>query len=103
MKSQYGPSGKKFQQGKMTYEDTDIAHHHLAIKFIFLITGHMYRTNFKIGHSIEDLLEAHIPLGGQLGCGHKGLYNTINNLIHFQLGLALASLGVIASLVGQHM
>uniref|UniRef100_K3Z2T0 photosystem I n=1 Tax=Setaria italica TaxID=4555 RepID=K3Z2T0_SETIT len=47
---------------------TDIAHHHLAIAFIFLIAGHMYRTNFGIGHS-----------------------------------LALASLGVITSLVAQHM
>ena len=32
---------------------TDIAHHHLAIAFIFLIAGHMYRTNFGIGHSIK--------------------------------------------------
>ncbi|KAK6769905.1 hypothetical protein RDI58_032853 [Solanum bulbocastanum] len=47
---------------------TDIAHHHLAIAFIFLVAGHMYRTNFGIGHS-----------------------------------LALASLGVITSLVAQHM
>ncbi|KAJ1683220.1 hypothetical protein LUZ63_021563 [Rhynchospora breviuscula] len=47
---------------------TDIAHHHLAIALIFLIAGHMYRTNFGIGHS-----------------------------------LALASLGVITSLVAQHM
>ncbi|KAL5647675.1 hypothetical protein ACJX0J_042030 [Zea mays] len=61
---------------------TDIAHHHLAIAFIFLIVGHMYRTNFGIGHI---------------------LYDTINNSIHFQLGLALASLRVITSLVAQHM
>ncbi|CAI9262794.1 unnamed protein product [Lactuca saligna] len=47
---------------------TDMAHHHLAIAFLFLIAGHMYRTNFGIGHS-----------------------------------LALASLGVITSLVAQHM
>ncbi|GMI67491.1 hypothetical protein like ATCG00340 [Hibiscus trionum] len=38
---------------------TDIAHHHLAIAFLFLVAGHMYRTNFGIGHSIKDLLEAH--------------------------------------------
>jgi len=38
-----------------------------------------------------------------LGRGHKGLYDTINNSLHFQLGLALASLGVITSLVAQHM
>nr|YP_010468421.1 photosystem I P700 apoprotein A2 [Aesculus hippocastanum]UVF31530.1 photosystem I P700 apoprotein A2 [Aesculus hippocastanum] len=82
---------------------TDIAHHHLAIAFIFLVAGHMYRTNFGIGHSIKDLLEAHIPPGGRLGRGHTGLYDTINNSLHFQLGLALASLGVITSLVAQHM
>ncbi|KAL8493943.1 hypothetical protein ACS0TY_024928 [Phlomoides rotata] len=82
---------------------TDMAHHHLAIAFIFLVAGHMYRTNFGIGHSIKDLLDAHVPPGGRLGCGHKGLYDTINNSLHFQLGLALASLGVITSLVAQHM
>ncbi|KAL5643160.1 hypothetical protein ACJX0J_004556 [Zea mays] len=70
---------------------TDIAHHHLAIAFIF---SHC---------RIKDLLEAHTPPGGRLGRGHKGLYDTINNSIHFQLGLALASLGVITSLVAQHM
>ncbi|KAI3867376.1 hypothetical protein MKX03_036503 [Papaver bracteatum] len=82
---------------------TDMAHHHLAIAFLFLVAGHMYRTNFGIGHSMKDLLEAHIPPGGRLGRGHKGLYDTINNSIHFQLGIALASLGVITSLVAQHM
>ncbi|XP_050883559.1 photosystem I P700 chlorophyll a apoprotein A2 [Lathyrus oleraceus] len=80
-----------------------MAHHHLAIAILFLIGGHMYRTNFGIGHSIKYILEAHIPPGGRLGRGHKGLYDTINNSIHFQLGLALASLGVITSLVAQHM
>ncbi|KAJ8422030.1 LOW QUALITY PROTEIN: hypothetical protein Cgig2_012542 [Carnegiea gigantea] len=82
---------------------TDIGHHHLAITLIFLIAGHIYRTNFGIGHSMKDLLKAHIPPRGRLGCGHKGLYDTINNTIHFQLGLALSSLGVITSLVAQHM
>ena len=46
---------------------------------------------WPFGHSIKDLLEAHTPPGGRLGRGHKGLYDTINNSIHFQLGLALAS------------
>ncbi|MBA0858398.1 hypothetical protein Goshw_025678 [Gossypium schwendimanii] len=63
----------------------------------------MYRTNFEIGHSIKDLLDAHIPLGRRLRQRHKGLYDTINNSIHFQLGLALAFLGIIMSLVAQHM
>ncbi|KAL5065688.1 hypothetical protein RYX36_027425 [Vicia faba] len=74
-----------------------------AIAILFLIAGHMYRTNFGIGHSIKDILEAHIPPGGRLGRGHKGLYDTINNSIHFQLGLSLASLWVITYLVAQHM
>jgi photosystem I P700 chlorophyll a apoprotein A2 len=85
---------------------TDIAHHHLAIGCLFVIAGHMYRTNFGIGHSIREILDAHNPpkgTPGDLGAGHKGLYDTINNSLHFQLGLALASLGVVTSLVAQHM
>ncbi|KPQ34409.1 MAG: photosystem I P700 chlorophyll a apoprotein A2 PsaB [Phormidesmis priestleyi Ana] len=87
---------------------TDMAHHHLAIAVIFIIAGHMYRTNFGIGHSIKDILATHrppegTPFGGALGAGHKGLYDTLNNSLHFQLALALASLGVITSLVAQHM
>ena len=82
---------------------TDIAHHHLAIAVIFIIAGHMYRTNWQIGHNIKDILEAHQPPSGKLGKGHKGLYETITSSLHMQLGLALASLGVITSLVAQHM
>ncbi|MGF1518860.1 MAG: photosystem I core protein PsaB [Nodosilinea sp.] len=82
---------------------TDIAHHHLAIAVIFIVAGHMYRTNFGIGHSIKEILNAHKPPAGGLGEGHKGLYDTLNNSLHFQLALALASLGVVTSLVAQHM
>ena len=82
---------------------TDMAHHHLAIAVIFIIAGHMYRTNFGIGHSIKEILNAHKPPKGGLGDGHKGLYDTLNNSLHFQLALALASLGVVTSLVAQHM
>ncbi|PSN08487.1 photosystem I core protein PsaB, partial [filamentous cyanobacterium CCT1] len=85
---------------------TDMAHHHLAIAVIFIIAGHMYRTNFGIGHSIKEILNAHRPPAGtpgDLGEGHKGLYDTLNNSLHFQLALALASLGVVTSLVAQHM
>lgn len=55
----------------------------------------MCRTNFGIGHSMKDLLEVHIPPEGRLGSGDKGLYDKINNSIHFQLGLAVAFLGII--------
>ena len=82
---------------------TDIAHHHLAIAVVFIIAGHMYRTNFGIGHSIKEILDTHKPPQGGLGEGHKGMYDTLNNSLHFQLGLALASLGVVTSLVAQHM
>ncbi len=82
---------------------TDMAHHHLAIAVIFIIAGHMYRTNFGIGHNMREILNAHKPPSGKLGEGHKNLYDTVNNSLHFQLGLALASLGVITSLVAQHM
>ncbi|CAJ1917295.1 unnamed protein product [Sphenostylis stenocarpa] len=99
----YSNTSRGFHPQTQSLWLTDIAHHHLAIAFLFLVAGHMYRTNFGIGHSIKDLLEAHTPPGGRLGRGHKGLYDTINNSIHFQLGLALASLGVITSLVAQHM
>jgi photosystem I P700 chlorophyll a apoprotein A2 len=82
---------------------SDIAHHHLAIAVIFIVAGHMYRTNFGIGHSIREILDAHVPPTGRLGTGHKGLYDTVTNSLHFQLGLALASVGTIRSLVAQHI
>jgi photosystem I P700 chlorophyll a apoprotein A2 len=82
---------------------TDMAHHHLAIAVLFIVAGHMYRTNWVIGHQIKLILEAHRPPAGRLGIGHIGLYETITNSLHFQLGLALACLGVATSLTAQHM
>ena len=82
---------------------TDIAHHHLAIAVLFIVAGHMYRTNFGIGHSMDEILNAHKAPSGNLGDGHKGLYEVVNNSLHFQLGLALAALGTVTSLVAQHM
>jgi len=82
---------------------TDIAHHHLAISIIFIFAGHMYRTNWGIGHSLKEILDAHVPPMGGLGAGHYGLWQTITDSLHMQLGLALACLGVATSLVAQHM
>ena len=82
---------------------SDIAHHQLAIAVVFIIAGHMYRTNFGIGHSMKEILDAHRPPGGRLGFGHIGLFETITNSLHMQLGLALACLGVATSLTAQHM
>ncbi|HIK05562.1 MAG TPA: photosystem I core protein PsaB [Trichormus sp. M33_DOE_039] len=86
---------------------TDMAHHHLAIAVIFIIAGHMYRTNFGIGHSIKEMLNARNFFGirteGQFNLPHQGLYDTYNNSLHFQLSIHLAALGTAASLVAQHM
>jgi photosystem I P700 chlorophyll a apoprotein A2 len=52
---------------------------------------------------MKEILDAHVPPAGGLGTGHRGLFDTVNNSLHFQLGLALASLGVACSLTAQHM
>ena len=86
---------------------TDMAHHHLAIAVIFIIAGHQYRTNFGIGHSIKEMLNARNFFGvqteGQFNLPHQGLYDTYNNSLHFQLSIHLAALGTALSLVAQHM
>ncbi|KAL5077815.1 hypothetical protein RYX36_016799 [Vicia faba] len=80
---------------------TDIAHHHLAIAILFLIAGHMYRTNLGIGHGIKDILEAHKgPFTGQ---GHKGLYEILTTSWHAQLSINLAMLGSLTIIVAHHM
>ncbi len=86
---------------------TDMAHHHLAIAVIFIVAGHQYRTNFGIGHSIKEMLNARkffgIQTEGQFNLPHQGLYDTYNNSLHFQLSIHLAALGTALSLVAQHM
>merc|ERR1711934_243083 len=54
---------------------TDIAHHHLAIAVLFIVAGHMYRTNWGIGHSIKEILEGQKgdPLLFPATKGHDGL------------------------------
>merc|ERR1712187_577897 len=82
---------------------SDIAHHHLAISVLFIVAGHMYRSNFDIGHSIRIIIDSHVSPAGGMGEGHRNLYFTVNDSLHFQIGLALASLGTTSSLVAQHM
>ncbi|CAN6483813.1 unnamed protein product [Victoria cruziana] len=79
----------------------DIAHHHLAITILFLIAGHMYKTNWGIGHDLKDILEAH---KGPFTCeGHKGLYEILTTSWHAQLVLNLAMLGSLTIVVAHHM
>lgn len=80
---------------------TDVAHHHLAIAVLFIIAGHMYRTNFGIGHSMKEILEAHKgPLTGE---GHKGLYEILTTSWHAQLAVNLAMVGSLSIIVAHHM
>jgi photosystem I P700 chlorophyll a apoprotein A2 len=89
---------------------TDMAHHHLAIAVLFIVAGHMYRTNWGIGHSIKEMLDAlqgpgpkGFFIAPRTGRGHQGIFEDYNNSLHFQLGWHLACLGVVSSLVAQHM
>ena len=82
---------------------TDIAHHHLIFAILCIIRGHIYRTKFDIGHSLHAILNFHISPLGRLGFGHQYLYFTVNNSLHFQLSLALASIRRLSSLVAQHI
>ena len=80
---------------------SDTAHHHLAIAVIFIIAGHMYRTNWGIGHSMKEILEAHKgPFTGQ---GHKGLYEILTSSWHAQLAINLAMMGSLSIIVAHHM
>lgn len=80
---------------------TDVAHHHLALSVLFLIAGHMYRTNWGIGHSMKEILEAH--KGPFTGEGHKGLYEILTTSWHAQLSINLAMMGSLSIIVAHHM
>jgi len=80
---------------------TDEAHHHLAIAVLFLVAGHIYRTNWGIGHSIIEILDAH--QGPLTGAGHKGLYTILTTSWQAQLSLNLAILGSLSFIVAHHM
>ena len=83
---------------------TDSAHHHLAIAVMFLVAGHMYRTNWGIGHSIKTILDNHkgdpLLFGGE---GHVGLYEFLTQSWHAQLAINLALGGSVTIIVAQHM
>ncbi|MGB3787389.1 MAG: photosystem I core protein PsaA [Phormidesmis sp.] len=83
---------------------SDTAHHHLAIAVLFLVAGHMYRTNWGIGHNIKQILDGHkgdpLLFGGE---GHVGMYEFLVSSWHAQLALNLALLGSLTVIVAQHM
>lgn len=76
---------------------SDTAHHHLAIAVLFLVAGHMYRTNWGIGHNMKEILEAH--KGPFTGEGHVGLYEILTTSWHAQLAINLALFGSLSIIV----
>jgi photosystem I P700 chlorophyll a apoprotein A1 len=80
---------------------TDVIHHHLALSVLFIFAGHMYKTNWAIGHDINSLLESH--RGPFTGSGHKNLYQILMGSWHAQLSLNLAMLGSLSIIVAHHM
>jgi photosystem I P700 chlorophyll a apoprotein A2 len=84
---------------------TDIAHHHLCIGVLFILAGHLYRTNWGLGLQLRARGTTEL----RYGFTHRSseLPVTLSELLceslHFQLSLALAALGVASSLVAQHM
>jgi photosystem I P700 chlorophyll a apoprotein A1 len=82
---------------------TDQAHHHLALAVMFIVAGHMYRTNWGIGHSMKEMLEAHKDPVMMTGNGHKGLYEVFNTSWHAQLAVNLAIGGSVTIIAAQHM
>ncbi len=84
---------------------TDIAHHHVAIAVMFIVAGHMYRTNWGIGHSIKEIHEGQKgdPLLFPAPNGHDGLYEFMTTSWHAQLAVNLAIGGSVSIIVAQHM
>jgi photosystem I P700 chlorophyll a apoprotein A1 len=80
---------------------SDTAHHHLALSVLFIFAGHMYRTNWGLGHSMREILEAH--KGPFTGEGHRGLYEILTHSWHAQLAINLAILGSTSIVVAHHM
>lgn len=80
---------------------TDIAHHHLALAVMYIIAGHMYRTNWGIGHHMREIMDAH--KGPFTGEGHKGLYDVLTTSWHAQLAINLACWGSFSIVCAHHM
>lgn len=57
----------------------------------------MYRTNWGIGHSMKEILEAH--KGPFTGEGHVGLYELLTTSWHAQLAINLALFGSLSIIV----
>lgn len=70
---------------------SDIAHHHLAIRVIFMLAGHLYKTQYNLRSSLSTLLKAHETVGWNLTSWNS------------QLSLNLAVLRTLSIIVSQHI
>ena len=67
---------------------SDVIHHHVAIGVHFIISGHIYRTQYQLGFNLSDLLFAH--------------ETQVVTSWHFQLAINLAFLGS-GSIIAGHL
>jgi photosystem I P700 chlorophyll a apoprotein A1 len=65
---------------------TDVAHHHVAVAVVFLLAGHLYRTQFAVGTRLTSILASHRA--------------SFTNSWHSQLALNLGILGTTSILTG---
>lgn len=74
---------------------TDIAHHHLGLGILFVLSTHLYLSLYKgFGHTIADLLRVN---------GNSAIAIPLNKSVHLQLSLGCTGLGRITSLTGQQV
>ena len=75
---------------------TDMAHHHLGVGILFVLSTHLYLSLYKgFGVRLSDLFKLN-------GNAHL-MISKFGKSLHLQLSLACAGLGVYTSVVGQHM
>jgi photosystem I P700 chlorophyll a apoprotein A2 len=74
---------------------TDIAHHHLAVGILFVLSAHVYSSLYKgFGHGVRDVLF--------VNGNSSTMISALNKSLHLNLSLACAGLAVITSVVAQH-
>ena len=84
---------------------TDISHHHLAFGVFAIFGGHVYRTQFGIGHTLKEILEGQKgdPLLFPAPKGHDGIFEFLANSWHAQLAINLAMVGSASIVLSHHM
>ena len=75
---------------------TDIAHHHLGVGVLFILSAHLYSSYLKgFGHFQGDILFSN--------SNSSAIMLALSKSPHFQLSLGCTGLGVLASVTAQHL